>query len=308
MSDGLVGLHLLNHACGKDASGRKEQIIDFRTVNKGSNLNIYKVRENLDQFFAGCTGLIKVFGIDGTSFLDKNHTHILSIVWQLVRIINTKSINLKECENLFHLLQDGEEIADLQKLSVEEILKRWVNFHLKNAGQEPISNLGKDLKDSKKLLYVLNQIDKDKCSLDGLNEADDVKRAQIAIDNSKAIGCDDVIGAKDICKGNHKVNSIFVAEIFNTNHGLPDLNKEEKEAIETAINDYDDIEGSREERAFRLWINSLGIEDCFVTNLYEDVRDGNVLCKVIHRIDNTVVEWDRLEKNPDNVFKKGINC
>ena len=158
------------------------------------------------------------------------------------------------------------------------------------------------------MIYVLNQIDKDKCSLDGLNEEDDVKRAQILIDNSKALGCDDVVGAKDICKGNSKVNSLFVAEVFNTNHGLPDLNKEEKEAIETAINDYDDIEGSREERAFRLWINSLGIEDVFVNNLYEDVRDGNVLCKVIHRIDNTVVEWDRLEKNPDNVFKKGINC
>merc|ERR1712176_1719343 len=130
-------------------------------------------------------------------------------------------------------------------------------------------------------------------------------RAQIAIDNSKAIGCDDVIGAKDICKGSHKVNSIFVAEIFNTNHGLPDLNKEEKEAIETAINDYDDIEGSREERAFRLWINSLGIEDVFVNNLYEDVRDGLVLCKVIHRIDPTVVDWSKVEKNPTNVFTKG---
>merc|ERR1711966_373718 len=28
--------------------------------------------------------------------------------WQLVRIINTKSINLKDCENLFHLLKEGD--------------------------------------------------------------------------------------------------------------------------------------------------------------------------------------------------------
>lgn len=39
-SDGMVLIHLLNHI-DKDA-------IDMRTVNKGSNLNIYKVRENLD--------------------------------------------------------------------------------------------------------------------------------------------------------------------------------------------------------------------------------------------------------------------
>ena len=161
-----------------------------------------------------------------------------------------------------------------------------MNWHLRNAGQPEINNLGGDLKNSKSVMYVLNQLDKDKCTLVGLDEADDVKRAQISIDNSFALGCDDVIGAKDIVKGNSKVNSMFVAEIFNTKHGLPDLEEEQKEAIDTALNDYDDIEGSREERAFRLWINSLGLEDVFITNLYEDVRDGMVLCRVIHRIND----------------------
>lgn len=35
----------------------------------------------------------------------------------------------------------------------------------------------------------------------------------------------------------------------------------------------DDVEASREERAFRLWINSLGIPT-YVNNLFEDVRTG----------------------------------
>jgi hypothetical protein len=35
----------------------------------------------------------------------------------------------------------------------------------------------------------------------------------------------------------------------------------------------DDVEASREERAFRLWINSLGIAT-YVNNLFEDVRTG----------------------------------
>jgi len=183
-----------------------------------------------------------------------------------------------------------------------------MNWHLKNAGQPEINNLGKDLADSKAVLYVLNQLDKDKCTLDGLTEEDNVKRAQICIDNSRALGCDDVIGARDIVKGNSKVNSMFVAEIFNTKHGLPDLNAEEKEAVETAVNDYDDIEGSREERAFRLWINSLGIEGVFINNLYEDVRDGLVLCRVIHRINDQVVDWKNVKEKPKNVFETGINC
>jgi plastin-1 len=190
------------------------------------------------------------------------------------------------------------------KLPPEEILKRWLNYHLNKAGQEPVNNLGKDLADSQKLMYVLNQLDPQNCSLDGKDEADLVVRAQKMIDNSRAMGCGDVVGAKAITKGNPKVNIILVAEMFNTKHGLDDL----EEPLDLAGIIDDDIEGSKEERAFRMWINSLGIEGVFIDNLYEDLKDGLVLCKVIHRINDTVVEWDRVVNEPNNIFKKGINC
>ena len=51
---------------------------------------------------------------------------------------------------------EGEELTALLKLKAEEILIRWMNFHLVAAGQEKITNLGSDLKDSRKLIYVLN--------------------------------------------------------------------------------------------------------------------------------------------------------
>jgi plastin-1 len=35
----------------------------------------------------------------------------------------------------------------------------------------------------------------------------------------------------------------------------------------------DDVQTSREERCFRLWINSLGIVT-YVNNVFEDVRNG----------------------------------
>jgi len=109
-------------------------------------------------------------------------------------------------------------------------------------------------------------------------------------------------------KGNSRVNTAFVAEIFNTNHGLQQLTKEEESAYDSAQMVDDDIEGSREERSFRLWINSLDIEDVYINNLFEECRDGQVLLKVIHKINPNVVEWNRVEKNPNNNFKKGINC
>lgn len=37
---------------------------------------------------------------------------------------------------------------------------------------------------------------------------------------------------------------------------------------------------NREERVYRMWINSLGIEDCQLNNLFSDFDDGIKLCKV----------------------------
>jgi plastin-1 len=64
-------------------------------------------------------------------------------------------------------------------LKAEEILIRWINYHLRAAGHgdKQIGNLGGDLKDSFALTHVLNQIDGGKCSLDPLNSDDLVNRA-----------------------------------------------------------------------------------------------------------------------------------
>ena len=69
----------------------------------------------------------------------------------------------------------------------------------------------------------MNQLDSSQCSLDALQEEDDVARAQQMLDNSVKLGVPDVAGANDICKGNSRVNTIFVAELFNAKHGLEEL-------------------------------------------------------------------------------------
>lgn len=44
------------------------------------------------------------------------------------------------------LLRDGENLEDLMKLSPEELLLRWANYHLENAGWHKISNFSSDIK------------------------------------------------------------------------------------------------------------------------------------------------------------------
>lgn len=299
LEDGVILSKLINAAA--------ENTIDMRAMNMKKNLNVYQVKENLNLALNACKGIgLRIPGINPQAFIEKKPHLILAILWQIMRMYLTKSIDLKSCPEIMRLAEEGEELSHLMQLAPEVILVRWVNYHLKKAGVErKINDLGGDLKDSVVLTYVLNRLDPSKCSLAGLQEEDLIKRAEIMINNSLAIGVPPLVRPSDITTGNVKINTVFVAELFNTKHGLEELTQEEIAKI-GIIND--DIEGSRDERAFRFWINSLNIEDLYINNLYEECRDGLVLLKVIHKLDNTVVDWKKVDKNPNNKFKQGINC
>lgn len=59
---------------------------------------------------------------------------------------------------LISLLMDGESLEHLMSMSPEELLLRWVNYHLRNAGTMPINNFSEDIKDSRAYFHLLNQI------------------------------------------------------------------------------------------------------------------------------------------------------
>jgi len=86
----------------------------------------------------------------------------LSVLVQINRILALNSFTLKDCAELIALQFEDEDDEDFAKLTPEQLLIRWVNYHLKKAGQpmDPIHNLGKDIASSKAMLYVLNQLDK----------------------------------------------------------------------------------------------------------------------------------------------------
>ena len=153
-------------------------------------------------------------------------------------------------------------------------------------------------------MHVLNQLDSGKCSLDGIDNEDLGARAKTMISNGTALGVPEIVGSREITSGNVKTCTLYVAEIFNTKHGLEELTKEEYDAA--AMLD-DDIEGTREERAFRLWINSLGIDGVYVDNLFDECKDGILLCKVIERIKEGLVDWKKIDMAPKNDFGRNIN-
>lgn len=77
ISDGMMLIRLL--------ADIDPECVDMRAVNKGKNLNIYKVRENIDYGLTCAQGKIRLIGIHASTFLEKKPHLMLGVCWQLAR-------------------------------------------------------------------------------------------------------------------------------------------------------------------------------------------------------------------------------
>jgi len=270
------------------------------------NLNIYQKTENNNLVINSAKAIgCSVVNIGSQDLIEGRPHLVLGLIWQIIRIGLLSKISLTNHPELFRLLEDGETIEDLLKLPPDQILLRWFNYHLKNAGwHRRVANFGGDIKDSENYTILLNQLSS-QCDKGPLSEQDLTKRAELMLQNADKLDCRAFVHPRDVVKGNPKLNLAFVANLFNKHPGLAPLTDAELAALEEWLFA---SEGTREARAFALWINSLGIEP-FVHNLFEDLRDGLVLLRVFDKISPGIVDWRKVnEKHPLNKFKKVENC
>ncbi len=306
IKDGVILCKLINKA--------QEGTIDERVINTKENMNIFQQVENLNLAISAAKSIgLNVIGLNYDSIMNgKNFIMVLGLMWQVVKLVVLCNIQLKQHPELIRLLNPGEQLSDLLKLSPEQLLLRWFNYHLKAAGYDKkITNFSGDVKDSEKYTILLNQLNKDLCDKSALDEPDKKKRAKKVIENSKKLGAESYITPADIVAGNNKLNTLFVASIFNAYPGLDPPTEEEKYEAAKLLDD--DVEGAREERAFRMWINSLSLNDdngepIHINNLYEESKDGILLLRTIEKIKPGTVNWKIVDKKANNPFKKTVNC
>ena len=306
IKDGVLLCKLINKA--------QEGTIDERVINTKDNMNIFQQVENLNLAISAAKSIgLNVIGLNYEQISSgKNYIMVLGLMWQVVKLVVLSNIHLKHHPELIRLLNPGEQLSDLLKLSPEQLLLRWFNYHLKEAGYDKkITNFSGDVKDSEKYTILLNQLNKNLCDKSALNEPDKKKRAKKVIDNSKKLGAESYITPDDIVSGNSKLNTLFVASIFNAYPGLSPATEEELYEAAKLLDD--DVEGAREERAFRMWINSLGLTDdngepIHINNLYEESKDGILMLRTLDKIKPGVVNWKIVDKKPNNPFKKTVNC
>ena len=123
------------------------------------------------------------------------------------------------------------------------------------------------------------------------------------------------IQPSDITSGNRRLNLAFVAQIFNTNHGL-DAKAEDLDAARAAMEaaeleeEGEGADASREATVFTKWLNGLNIGEKQINNLFDDLNDGLMLLDAINKVVPGAVEEKKVNRDPAklNRFKKVENC
>lgn len=290
MGDGIVLCKMINLSV--------PDTIDERTINK-KKITPFTIQENLNLALNSASAIgCHVVNIGAFDLREGKPHLVLGLLWQIIKIGLFADIELSRNEALAALLREGETLEDLMKLSPEELLLRWANFHLENAGWNKINNLSGDIKDSRAYFHLLNQIapkglkeDEERIDIDmsGFNEKDDLKRAECMLQQADRLGCRQFVTPADVVAGNPKLNLAFVANLFNK---YPSLTKPEGQDI-----DWSSLEGeTREERTFRNWMNSLGVNP-HVNHLYGDLMDALVILQLYERI-KVPVDWNNKVNKP----------
>jgi plastin-1 len=181
-----------------------------------------------------------------------------------------------------------------------------------------IKGFGNDIKDAEVYTVLLQSIGDAGCTREPL-AWDASRRAGKVLENAGRIGANVFIRPDDILSGNEKLNLAFTAQLFNAAPGLEELDEDEQKEYDLAGLMDDDTGDSREERAFRMWMNSLNIntagfdDTLYLNDLFMDCRNGLALLRLIDHITSTppdqrgVVRWKKVEMKPNNVFKKRGN-
>uniref|UniRef100_A0A9J2PRF8 Calponin-homology (CH) domain-containing protein n=1 Tax=Ascaris lumbricoides TaxID=6252 RepID=A0A9J2PRF8_ASCLU len=280
VQDGLILCKLINLAV--------PETIDERAINK-RNLNTYTKLENLTLALMSAQAIgCNIVNIDGDD-LSKGKPHlVLGLLWQIIRIGLFNQIDLHHVPGLFRLLLEGETLDDLRRLSPEQILIRWVNYHLEKAGIERrLTNFTTDVVDSEIYTYLLNEIaPKDSgVTLYPLTVKGNLERAGAMLNEAEKLDCREFVTANDVAQGNYKLNLAFVANLFNKHPGLPEPGVDE--IVEEVI------EETREEKTYRNWMNSMGVNP-YVYWLYSDLANGVIIFQLYDIIRPGMVNWKRV--------------
>uniref|UniRef100_A0A1I7TZ18 Calponin-homology (CH) domain-containing protein n=1 Tax=Caenorhabditis tropicalis TaxID=1561998 RepID=A0A1I7TZ18_9PELO len=296
VGDGWIFCKLINRAV--------EGTIDERAMKK-KNLNAISKLDNLTLVCRSAQGVGISLVNNGPTDMAAGTPHlVLAFLFKLIKKVLLAPINLNMCRGLQNLLQDEESLADLQRISPEDLLIRWVNYQMSQAGcHRKISNFSADITDSEVYSILLHQIAPPQfgVNLEALRLTEKTDRASKMLEEAAKINVDNFVTAAQVVGGHSWLNLAFVANVFNKFPGFPEVeNKGQVEQIQLE---------TREEKMYRHFLNSLGVSPQ-ITHLYDGIKNGLVLLQALEVVSPGSVDWKKaIQKIPNRqkTFSSLIN-
>lgn len=265
---------------------------------------------------------------DITSGNDKLNIMFTAAIYNTFNGLKDPEVKLVKYPQRVRLLNEGEKLADLDALSPEDFIKRWFNYHLENANHpNKVTNFSDDVKDSEKYTLLLNQLDPELIDKSALDEPETLKRAQLVLDQAKKLEVTGPATADDIANGEADRNLLFTENLYNSKHGLDDvdfhlknLNRELPQRIRL-LNEDEEVEQldqlTPDDYLLR-WFN-YHLENANhperVTNFGSDVKDSTKYTVLLNQLDPKLCNLDginepdlqvRAQKVLDNAHELGV--
>jgi len=214
----------------------EDTVDESKMVKKAKNQ--FEVKINHDMCIQGAKDIgCSVVNIGGSDLCEGTPHLVLGLLWQVIKTCLMSQMALTE--DLARLMAAEESLSSLPP---EQILLRWFNYHLKNAGHHrTVANFTTDLQDAENYAVLLAQIAPDKVSAADLEKAfrerDFLKRAELVLELADRLGCRKFVTAQDIVDGNPKLNLAFVATLFKN---YPSLGKTAEEMAKERANELEE--------------------------------------------------------------------
>ena len=252
---------------------------------------------------------------------------VLDFVHQIVRLALLAPLDVAREPRLRFLAAVEPPIpsAAVSALTAEQLLDRWLRFTLPDSRPH---SLTEDLRDGRLLTALMDRLHpntRPSADADGAKGRSGSSPSPLdsALSRLEAAGVPHFHSAAALSGSHPRLQTLLLACVFGHAHGLPPLASSSGAALSSSAASTTAAlhlssgdaglsaeldEGSREERAFRMWMNSAGIEGVYVHSLVADCRDGLVLLRLIDWVERGSVDWKAVELQPTNKFKAVSNC
>ena len=290
LRDGIILIKLIN-LC-------QPGTINEDDIKKNDDMNVYDKMDNLKKALDGAKAIGVECETTPDDVLDKNKVRANDIVGAILARLNCKKDTIKNSKETPELCGDGETVDSVADLPLDAFLGKWLNHHLKAVNHpDTPKNFDDDLKDCVVFTVLLNQLDPASCDKSALNMEKPLDRAKKVINNARKLGVETDVLPEDIANGNEAMNKLLLSDIYNTinnpNAGGDADDEYDPELMKAYVDTVNKELGDEAPCKYLIPI------DRDNKDVFNKLRDGVILGKLVCLADGTLIDEDKIKAGPD---------